>query len=289
LIQLKKIIDCRSEAKETPRSSSKFKGKSPKDKGSSSKRQRQPSSSSEGNDLSTISPPATPPCQEEKIVKISKEKQKFFRASYAAEHQPSNGRNKVSPQKATSPQSSPSTKVFSESLKATPDTTKDLRDSFKAPGNGPIKNLFDGLSHMFLAPSFTRRRSNIPNYSLTQRKKISSLSDDQDSSSPSKSSPPSSPEPKSRKIKSLPETKKEERLPIESSPVFKKSPPVAEKPKTLPMSPSKLIKTAVKSKKLEQERRKELRRDVSFMDSESTDLVKLKKRKKKKQEQSAGW
>jgi len=264
--------------------------KTPKDKGSSSKRQQRLSSSSEGNDLSTLSRPATPLCQEEKSVKISKEKQKFFRASYAAEHQPSNGRSKSSPQKAATPQSSPNTKVFSEPLKATPDTTKDLRDSFKAPGNGPIKNLFDGLSHMFLAPSFTRRRSNVPNYSLTQRKKVSSPSEGPDSSPNSKSTPPSSPELKSRKIKSSVETKEEERpSKKESSSLFKHSPSAVDRPKTLPMSPSKLIKTAVKSKKLEQERRKELKRDVSFLDSESTDLVKHKKKKKKKQEQSAGW
>ncbi|CAB3369856.1 Hypothetical predicted protein [Cloeon dipterum] len=276
----------RSEAKEMPKSSSKGRVKTPKEKGATLKRQQRHSSSSEGNDLSTLSPPATPLCQEEKSVKISKEKQKFFRASYAAEHQPSNGRNKVPPQKSTS-QLSPSSKVFSESLKATPDTTKDLRDSFKAPGNGPIKNLFDGLSHMFLTPSFTRRRSTVSTYSLSQRKKTNSSDASSPESSPaSKSNSPASPELKSRKHKPLEAQKEVRPSRREASPEAKRS-PSPEKSKVVTLSPSKLIKTAVKSKKLEQERRKELKRDVSFLESESPEPVKTKK-KKKKQEQSAG-
>jgi hypothetical protein len=126
---------------------------------------------------------------------------------------------------------------------------------------------------------------------MTQRKKSSGNTDDAESSSPNgKSSPSSSPELKARKIKSPDDARTEERVSRkEGSPVLKKSPTALDRPKTLPMSPSKLIKTAVKSKKLEQERRKELKRDVSFLDSESTDLVKHRKKKKKKQEQSAGW
>jgi hypothetical protein len=121
----------------------------------------------------------------------------------------------------------------------TPETTQDIRDSLKAAGIGQLKNLFDGLSHLFAAPSETRKRATTPNYSLTQRSK--------------KSTPTESP--------NNDEPAKVQRIPTPPPP----PPPPPPVPEIVVMSPSKMIKTAVKSKKIEQERRKELRKEVPFL------------------------
>ncbi|KAF4528868.1 hypothetical protein B566_EDAN016345 [Ephemera danica] len=197
-------------------------------------------SDSEGNDGSSSDSPSTPlqptPTNSSRLVgagssttqqkleekmgdKMSKEKQKFFRSSaFYAEHHTKNGKcrtgKKLSqknmgdddddddstdddhhPHSSSSrhpsmhaQHSSSSSCITPTSSSSsgnrpreetrthlTPETTQDIRDSLKAAGIGQLKNLFDGLSHLFAAPSETRKRATPPNYSLTHRPKNKKL------------------------------------------------------------------------------------------------------------------
>lgn len=130
---------------------------------------------------------------EEKSDRISKEKQKFFRHSafnrgskdkYPSDTSSEDSKPKIKEQAwgfaaaaaggiATGPfsmtvrdngsssNSQPCTSSYSSS---------DGYDKYKS-GFGQLKGLFDGLSHLFTAPSHTRMRPGpFPNYSLTKRK-----------------------------------------------------------------------------------------------------------------------
>lgn len=201
---------------------------------------------------------------EEKSDRISKEKQKFFRQSAfnrrakdkctaeVSEESSDDTRPKMKEQawgfaaaaaggiasgpfsmsvrdNGSSSNSQPCTSSYSSS---------DGFDKYKS-GFGQLKGLFDGLSHLFTAPSSSRIRPGpFPNYSLTKRKTKSA-------------------DIKTGGVGTAKDGKSKNAY--------------------SPMTPSRLVKTAVSSKQHEQERRRLLSGDL-FSGGTRMEEIKMKKR-----------
>lgn len=193
-----------------------------------------------------------------------------------------------------------------ESNKSTADEIKQ-EDSNKGgekgrPGFGQLKNLFDGLSHLFATPTLNRsRNTSSPNYNLTRRKKQKGESQKNENQSEITEPEDSQPEKvnnvevaenltkeKTIKIEKSDEiveskTKSRKEMSIRKIPNPIKVPDITDEPKQM-MTPSNLVKTAVNSKRHELERRKLLKSEaglvgaVGFSQKATLEDVRTKKR-----------
>ncbi|CAG9856989.1 unnamed protein product [Phyllotreta striolata] len=122
--------------------------------------------------------------------------------------------------------------------------------SLKAPGFGQLKGLFDGLSHLFAAPSESRASRSTPNYNPNRRRLKDREDDNQSADSLERSKDV---EPANDRAPSPVQVQAQVQVPSPKAPVAppqpQQSPLKVESPTS--MTPSNLVKTAVNSKQHE--------------------------------------
>lgn len=134
------------------------------------------------------------------------------------------------------------------------DKTSQAEKNQKAPGYGQLKGLFDGLSHLFTAPSESRASRSQPNYNPNRRKPKDAKEETKEEEDKEEKPIKLEQKPKIETIvKTIPDSQPQSKAsPARSSPF--PSLPKNEIVSPATMTPSGLVKTAVNSK--QHERRK---------------------------------